>query len=131
MSPTARQRLTLAVLALLATGFGVSRCSPPPPPNLTIDIHPNKIAENEIRSIVEQVQLYRETRSALPQSLLDLTRANLIKHAQEDGRVLDPWKRPYEYCLEPLAKDGFVVLSRGADLAVDADDLRSDRRASW
>jgi hypothetical protein len=125
VSSTARQRLTLAILALLATGFGVSRCSPPPPP--AFPINPNQIAENEILSMAEQVQLYRETRAALPHSLLDLTRANLIKNAQDDGSVLDPWKRPYEYRLDPTSKYGFVVLSRGANLAVDDDDLRSDR----
>lgn len=125
MSPTARHRLTLAVLALLATGFGVSRCSPPPPP--AISIQPNKIAENEIRSMVEQVQLYRETRSGLPSDLTELTKANLIKNAQEDGSVLDPWKRPYVYQLDQTAKEGFVILSQGADPNTEEDDIRSDR----
>jgi general secretion pathway protein G len=87
----------------------------------------DKIAENEIRSMVEQVQLYRETRSGLPSELSDLTKANLIKNAQEDGTVLDPWKRPYIYQLVQSSKDGFVIFSKGADENSEEDDISSDR----
>ncbi|MBL8900894.1 MAG: type II secretion system protein GspG [Planctomycetes bacterium] len=87
----------------------------------------DKIAENEIRSMAEQVQLYRETRSGLPSELADLTKANLIKNAQEDGTVLDPWKRPYIYMLDQNTKDGFVIFSKGADENSEDDDIRSDK----
>lgn len=87
----------------------------------------DKIAENEIRSMVEQVQLYKETRSGLPSDLTELTKANLIKNSQEDGTVLDPWKRPYIYQLDQTAKEGFVILSQGADPNTEEDDIRSDR----
>ncbi|MBK9383420.1 MAG: type II secretion system protein GspG [Planctomycetes bacterium] len=86
----------------------------------------DKIAENEIRSMVDQVQLYRETRSGLPSELAELAKANLIKNAQEDGSVLDPWKRPYIYMLDQTSKDGFVIYSKGADENSDEDDIRSD-----
>lgn len=122
-----RRALGLAVLALLAFSLGLSNC-PSPPPRYGHTTNPVHIAENEIRSIVEQVQLYRETRQRLPDSLLELIRTNLLRNAQEDGRVLDPWKRPYEYRLDESAHDAFIVLSRGADPNDPEDDLRSDRR---
>ncbi|MBL8901001.1 MAG: type II secretion system protein GspG [Planctomycetes bacterium] len=86
-----------------------------------------RIAENEIRSMCEQVELYRETRAALPNDFSVLTKANLIKNAQEDGTVLDPWRRPYIYILDQNTKEGFVISSKGADENSDADDIRSDR----
>lgn len=86
----------------------------------------DKIAENEIRSMVEQVKLYREMRSGLPEDLGALTKEDLIKNAQEDGSVLDPWKRPYNYERANTSKDGFVIWSEGADTNTTEDDIRSD-----
>lgn len=86
-----------------------------------------RVAENEIRSICDQVLLYREIRSGLPASFAELIQAKLVKNAEADGTILDPWRRPYEYSLDPAAKDGFVVLSRGSDTNDPEDDIRSDR----
>ena len=90
----------------------------------------DKMAENEIRSMVSQIKLYRETKSGLPNELSDLSKANLINNAQEDGSVLDPWEHPYIYMLDQTSKDGFILYSKGADENTDEDDIRSDRLGS-
>ena len=87
----------------------------------------DKIAENEIRAMTEQVQLYRETTAELPEGMINLVESGLIRNAQEDGTVLDPWKRAYIYRIDPTAKLGFLILSLGADANDDEDDIRSDR----
>jgi hypothetical protein len=126
MARTSWKKLGQMAVAVTASLLCTSDCRTP---NVfgTFGETKDRIAENEIRSMVEQVQLYRETRSRLPSELSDLTKANLLKNAQEDGTVLDPWKRPYIYLLVLSSKEGFVIFSKGADENTEEDDIRSDR----
>jgi hypothetical protein len=83
-------------------------------------------AATELRILRERIQLYREQHAALPSSLSQLV-GLIPDELVEDGHILDLWRRPYQYWLEPSSRDGFVVLPLGADAEDPADDIRSDR----
>jgi len=87
----------------------------------------DKVATNEIRGIVENIKLYRESKGKLPEDLAELVKSGTLSNAEEDGTVLDPWNRPYIYSRDQSVKDGFLLMSKGADENAEEDDIRSDK----